>query len=165
MVATSSTSLAREFVKYTGHGLAFSLLFLIVGLVWSVIFFVLVICGFLIGLVIGIVLFFVFMGYVNSIVTEVLWFPMRTGFLSCLGHGFLLFLALLPINLVLFGVQLVVQPGLPVALVLFLATSPLVGVIAKFVARIWEQPVAAPPEELIIEPADSTPPPYEPPWR
>lgn len=165
LAAAAPTSGVREFGKYMAHGLAFSILFLIVGVVWSVIFLLLVVCGFIIGLVIGIVLFFVFMGYVNSIVTEVLWFPVRTGFLTCLGHGLVLFLALLPLNLVLFGVQLVVRPDLLAVLVLFLATSPLVGAIAKFVARIWEAPRVVPPVAVMTAPAEAPPPPYEPPWK
>lgn len=164
--AAAPTSVVREFGKYTAHGLAFAILFLIVGVAWAAIFLVLAICGFLIGIAIGLVLYFVLMGYVNSIVTEVLWFPVKTGLVTCLGHGFLLFLALLPVNLVLFGVQLVVRPDLLVTLMLFVASSPLAGAIAKLVARIWEMPRAPPMPDLVPAPADSaSPPPFEPPWK
>ncbi len=154
---TAPTYTLRDVGKYTLHGLAFAALFLIVSFAWAGIFLVLVVCGLFIGLAIGIVLYFVFMGYVNSIVTETLWFNVRTGFVTCLGHGFLLFLALLPLNLLYLGLQAFVTQDLLVLVLIYLATTPIAGVIAKAVAGLWEVrpppwPTEAPP------PAEEAPP-------
>ncbi len=148
--ATYPTYTLRDLGKYTLHGLAFAALFLIVGVVWAGILLVLVVCGLFIGLAIGIVLYFVLMGYVNSFITETLWFNVRTGFVACLGHGFLLFLALVPLNLLYLGLQAFVTQDLLVLVPIYLATTPIAGVIAKAVAGLWEVrpppwPTEAPP--------------------
>lgn len=139
-----------SFGKYFLHGLAFAVLFFIVGIAWVLITVVLVICGLFLGLAIGVVLFFVFMGYVNSFVTEALWFPVKTGFLSCLGHGFLLFLVFIPLNLIILAIQAFVTPNLAVSFIVFLVTAPISGFLAKGVAGLWrvepsQVPVAPPP--------------------
>lgn len=147
----------RNFGKYFLHGIAFSLIFLVVGIAWAVITVLLVVCGLFLGLAIALVLLFVLMGYVNSFVTEALWFPVRTASLTCLGHGLLLFLALLPLNLIVLGVQAFVTPNILVALVIFVATAPIAGFLAKSVASLWrtEAPpaVVAPPPIIGVDPA------------
>ncbi len=132
-----SDSPGRRFAKYFAHGLAFGLLFLVVGVAWAFRVAVLVVCGLYLGLAIGIVLFFVFVGYVNVMVTEALWFPVRTGFLTCLGHGLLLCLALVPVNAIVLGVQAYVTPDLMASLGLYAAMAPITGLLAKAIAGIW----------------------------
>ena len=154
-----------NFVKYFAHGLAFAILFLIVGLVWVVLFVLLVICGLWLGLILALVLFFVLMGYVNAFITESLWFPVRTGFLACLGHGFLLFLALLPVNGVVLAIHYLVTPDFLVSFLIFLVTAPVAGFLAKSVGGLWRVypqdvlpfgtwPPGPPPEEAPPSPLD-----------
>ncbi len=128
----------KEVVRYFVHGLAFAVLFLIVGVAWAFLLLFLVVCGLWIGLAIGLVLFFALMGYVNALLTWFLWFPVRMGFVSVLGHGLLLFLAFLPLNLLVLGVHQLVTPDLLVSLAIFLVTAPVFGYLAKLVAAVWE---------------------------
>ncbi len=127
-----------DVAKYFVHGLALGVLFLIVGAAWTFVIVLLVICGLWIGLATGLVLFFVLIGYLNGYVAWLLWFPVRTGFVPTLGHGVLLFLALLPLNLVVLGVHLLVTPDLLVSLGIFIVTAPAFGYVAKRVAGVWE---------------------------
>ncbi len=140
-----SPSAWHGLVKYFEHGLAFSILFFLLYVGWAGLTLVLVACGLFLGLAIGLVLFFAFTGYVNAFVTQSLWFPVRTGFWTCLGHGFLLFLALAPVNLAVLGIRYLATPSLGLSLILFIATAPLTGFIAKAVGSRYEVSSRTPP--------------------
>lgn len=152
-------AIGRDLAKYFVHGLAFAILFLIVAVVWVVAFAILVIFGLWIGLIIGFVLFFALMGYVNAFITLLLWFPVRMGFLSVLGHGLLLFVALLPVNLVVLAVRLFVAPDLLISFGIFLVSAPILGVVAKRVAEVWE---VHPEDEAVFGEMPGEPPTDEP---
>ncbi len=146
--------------KCAAHGLAFSAIFFLLSIAWAALLVILVVCGLYLGLAIGIVLLFVFMGYVNAFVSEALWFRVRTGFVPCLGHGFLLFLALLPVNLTVVAVQALVTPDPLVSLLLFVALSPVTGLFAKKVAGLWEvRPSALAPSPTPAAPDEASAPP------
>lgn len=122
--------------KYFIHGIAFSLLFLVLGFVWVLIFALLVGLGSFIGLILGFGLLFLLIGFLNSEITKWLWFDVKTETLSLLFHGLVLFLALLPIDLVFLGMYLAF-PYPPFLIVRFLLQTIPYGFIAKKVAGLW----------------------------
>jgi hypothetical protein len=122
--------------KYFIHGIAFSLLFLVLSLMWTVVFALLIGFGFLIGLILGFALLFLIIGYLNSEITKLLWFDVKTETLSLLVHGVVLFLALLPIDLVFIGIYLVFPNPLFLVVRFLLQTIPY-GFVAKKVAGLW----------------------------
>jgi hypothetical protein len=122
--------------KYFIHGIAFSLLFLVLGFVWVFIFALLVGLGSFIGFILGFGLLFLLIGFLNSEITKWLWFDVKTETLSLLFHGLVLFLALLPIDLVFMGMYLAF-PYPPFLIVRFLLQTIPYGFIAKKVAGLW----------------------------
>ncbi len=141
---------------YFAHGLALGLLFFAVGTAWAFPLSTLLVGGIFFGIVIGVGVFLAVLGYLNTIVVEGLWFPVRTGFLTCLGHGFLLFVALLPLNLFVVAVQAYVTRAPVVSLLVFVAAAPLNGFLGKAVAAGWRIPrfavARAGPQETPVPP-------------
>jgi len=70
----------KTIVKYFVHGAAFSVIFTILAILWLFGLLLLIILGSFIGLIIGFVLLILIMGGLNSALTSVLWFPVRTSF-------------------------------------------------------------------------------------
>lgn len=129
-------SIPRLLRKYFIHGIAFSLLFLVLGFMWAFVFALLIGLGSFIGLIIGFALLFLIIGYLNSEITKWLWFDVKTETLSLLVHGIVLFLALLPIDLVFIGMYLAFPYPLFLVVRFLLQTIPY-GFIAKKVAGLW----------------------------
>lgn len=123
--------------KYFIHGLAFSLLFLVLGFVWGVVFVFFAVLGGLIGLAIGFGLLFPTIGYANSVITREMWFDVRMEFWDLFVHGVVLFIALLPINLLFLALQLAF-PDILVLIVTFLIETIPNGFVASKVAGLWE---------------------------
>jgi hypothetical protein len=67
----------REAARYFVHGLAFSLMFLVLAIVWVFLLIILVGIGFFIGLIIGLGLLFLIIGGLNSFITSLLWFEVK----------------------------------------------------------------------------------------
>jgi len=89
----------KSLVKYFLHGLAFSVIFLLLALVWAFILAILVVTGLVIGLIIGLILLLFIIGGLNSFLTDFIWsIPIKTGWKSLLGHGFVLFIALIIVH-------------------------------------------------------------------
>lgn len=124
--------------KYFMHGIAFSLLFLVLGFMWGVVLGFLVIFGFVIGLVIGFGLLFLMIGWLNSEITNALWFDVEMGFWSLFKHGLVLFLVLLPIDLVFLAVRLAF-PDVLVFVATFLIEIIPYGFVAEKVASLFTE--------------------------
>jgi len=124
------------FWKYFIHGIAFSLLFLVLGFMWSVVLALLVGFGFIIGLAIGFGLLFLTIGYINSIVTRELWFDVKMDFGTIFVHGLVLFLVLLPIDFVFLALRLAF-PDLFVWIVTLVIQTIPYGFVASKVAGLW----------------------------
>ncbi len=123
-------------LKYFIHGIAFSLLFLILAFMWAFVLLLLVGLGSIIGLVIGFGLLLLMIGYLNSGITSLLWFDVKLGFWNVLVHGLVLFIVLLPINLVFMAVRLVFPDVLGLIVTYPIATI-LCGFVARKVAGLW----------------------------
>ena len=135
----------RDAAKYFVHGLAFSLLFLILVVAWAFILIILVSLGFLIGLIIGLGLLFLIVGGLNTFITSLLWFEVKKGFWDLLLHGVALFFILLIANAIIQFVPNLVVPGIATTVVTFLIAAFVDGLIAQKVARFWEEEYASEP--------------------
>jgi hypothetical protein len=125
-------------IRYFLHGIAFSGLFLLLGLVWVVIFAVLVVIGFFIGFIIGLIVLFFIIGGINAFLTDLMWsISVRTDWKGLLSHGFVLFLVLVMVGIPSYLVTLA-APSLVTSIVLFFVYAFIDGYIAKNVAKTWE---------------------------
>lgn len=129
----------KNLMKYFVHGIAYSILFLILEIVWVFIFAILVAIGWIIGLIIGFGLLLLIIGFVNSVITSWLWFPVKMSFWSTLSHGFVLFIALLFVNGVVVIVPYLFFPELVTTVVTFIVGSFLSGFVGKKVAGWWRE--------------------------
>jgi hypothetical protein len=132
-------SLWRNVSKYFLHGILFSVVFLVLALVWAFIFGLLVVVGAFIGFIIGfIVLLFILSG-LNSILTVQIWgIPTKTAWMSLLGHGFVLLIALVIVHIPAIAINLVV-PDLATTIVSFIVYAFIDGFVAKNVASWWKE--------------------------
>lgn len=121
--------------KYFVHGIAFSILFILLAFAWVFIMILLVSLGSIIGLVIGIGLLFLIVGFINMVLGVHLWnIEAETGFWRVFFHGLVLFIILLIANLVTSILPNLAFPGTATLVVTFIITSFLDGVIGKNVA-------------------------------
>jgi hypothetical protein len=112
---------------------------IILGIVSAFILVVLVVIGFIIGLIIGIAVFFLIMGGLNAVLTDLIWgVSIKTNWTSLLAHGFVLFIALLIVAVPSLIVNFVV-PSLATSIAIFLIYCFIDGFIAKSVAGYWQE--------------------------
>jgi len=124
--------------RYFLHGIAFSVLLLLLGFVWAVILVVLVVVGLFIGLIIGLIVLFFIIGGLNAFLTDFIWsIPVRSDWKGLLGHGFVLFLVLLIVGIPSYLVA-IVAPGIVTSIVMFVAYAFIDGYVAKNVGKMWE---------------------------
>jgi len=125
--------------KYFIHGLAFSILFLILGIVMVFILAILVSLGSIIGLIIGIGLLFLSMGALNGAITDLLWFKVSESLLSALFHGIFLFVMLLIVDGVFIWVPRLTFPNLYVRIHTFIVGTLQNGLVGKTVGGFWKE--------------------------
>jgi len=126
-------------LKYFFHGISFSILLLLLGFLWAFILGILVVLGYLIGLIIGFVLLLIFVGGINSFLSDFFWdISTSTDWKSLLGHGFILFIALFIVDIPAVLVNLYV-PSLVTSIAVFIIYAFISGFIARKVAAYWEQ--------------------------
>lgn len=129
----------KVLAKYFVHGLAFSVIMIFLVFLWSFVLAFLVVAGAFIGLIIGLLVLFFILGGLNSFLTEEIWsISTRTGWMSLLGHGVVLFIALIIAHIPSIIINLTV-PSLPMTIVLFIAEAFIDGFVAKNVAGFWEE--------------------------
>ena len=126
-------------VKYFMHGLLFSVLYLILVFVWALILVVLVAAGAFIGLIIGFVILMFIVGGLNSFLTDILWFPVKTSWKNTLAHGIVLFIVLLIANVIIVTLPTSVLPSVATSVITFIIATFVDGYAAKNVAGMWKQ--------------------------
>lgn len=125
--------------KYFIHGFAFSVIMIALFFVWVVITVFLAVVGSFIGLILGFVVLFFMLSGLNCFLTENIWsISTKTEWMSLLGHGFVLFFALIIANIpsIIIGLT---APNLAVTMVLFVVEAFVDGFVAKNVAVFWEE--------------------------
>jgi hypothetical protein len=124
-------------VKYFLHGILFSILYLVLVFVMIFVIAALVMIGFLIGFILGFVILFFILAFVNALLTEAIWsIPIKWDLISLLVHGFVLFFALLIVNVPAIIINIVMRDILT-AIVLFVVYCFIDGFVAKGIATGW----------------------------
>jgi len=132
--------------KYFVHGILFLLSYFAMIFLWAFFFAALIMVGLFLGLILGFVVLFFFIGGLNSFLTSIIWsVQVKTRWMSLLGHGLVLFIALLLVNLPHIFVTLAV-PNLFVWLVVMVLYAFIDGYVAKKVAMWWKRE----PEEGVM---------------
>ncbi len=137
--------------KYFIHGLGFSIIYLVLAIGWAFILVLLVGLGFIIGLIIGLGLLFLIVGYVNSFITDLLWFPVRTSFWSTMFHGFALFIVLLIVGVIFVWIPNTAFPTIYTQVITFIGETFLNGLAGKTIAGGWKEETGASMEMRVEE--------------
>lgn len=132
-------SASRILAKYFVHGIAFSLLFSVLAIAWALIFVILVLIGFILGLIIGIIILILIVGGLNSLITSLLWFRVKTSFFNVLGHGIVLTIALVIANSIFVLAPSLLVPGIATTIITLIIGSFIDGFIVKKIAGWWEE--------------------------
>jgi hypothetical protein len=134
----SKESLLRHLLpRYFLHGLLFSIFGFVIGFLLLFIFPGLVFVGALIGLIIGFLLLFFVLGAVNAFLMNRIWnIQVNENWMSLLGHGFALVIALLVVSIPSFIIRLYAA-SLPTTIVLFIIYCIIDGYVAKTVGSYW----------------------------
>jgi len=122
---------------YFAHGLAFSLLFTVLVIAWTFGLIILTVLGSWIGLIIGFGLLILIIGFINAVITELLWFPVRWEFWDMVLHGFVLFIALLIVNSIFLLAPSLAFPGTATRIITVIIGSFIDGFVCKKVASLW----------------------------
>lgn len=134
-------------LRYFLHGIVYSLLSIVLLFAWAILLVFLVMIGWLIGLAIGIIVFLLFVGGLNIFLSGIIWsLNVKSGWLSILGHGLVLFLLQAIAGIPAIIVELAV-PSLASTIAVFVVYCFVDGFIARTVAGWWE-------EESVAEDAD-----------
>jgi hypothetical protein len=142
--------------RYFLHGIAFSFLFLLLGLVWIVILVILVVVAFIIGFIIGIILLFFFMGGLNTFLTDFIWSAtIESGWKTLFIHGLALFFISLIAGIPGYLLMLAL-PSVTTSIGVLVSYSFVDGFIAKNVAFLWEEESVSGASERGRAPSEST---------
>lgn len=129
----------RRVTKYFIHGIAYSVIMVVLVFLWVFAAVLLVAVGWLIGLIIGFILLFVILGGLNCFLTVTVWsISTKTAWTSLLGHGLALFVVLIIVHIPAFLINLA-TPSLATTVVLFIVYAFVDGFIAKNVAKVWKE--------------------------
>lgn len=143
--------------RYFLHGIAFSILFPLLGLVWVIILVIFVMVGALIGLIIGFIVLFFFIAGLNTLLTDFIWSTtIESGWRTLLIHGLGLFFALFFVDLPRYIFLPRSGPSLALLIGVFVIYSFIDGFIAKNVASLWEERSGYSVSERAEGPAEST---------
>ena len=129
-----------DLAKYFVHGIAFSLLYLVLALVLVLVLGFLIVVGSFIGLIIGFGILMLTVGGLNCFLTGVIWGEeTNTSFWSILLHGVALFVILLFVNGILVMVPNIVFPSIATTVVTFIIGAFAGGFVGKKVAELFEE--------------------------
>lgn len=122
--------------KYFLHGLAFSLITLVLSFVLAFALVLLVALGSIIGLIIGFLLLLMVYAGINVFLMDKIWNRLiKTKWTSLLVHGLALLVVLSLASIPLFVISLL--QNIIVSIVMFIVYCPIDGYLAKIVAEWW----------------------------
>ena len=125
--------------KYFIHGFAFSIIMFVLVLVWAFVLVFLTVAGSFIGLILGFVVLLFILSGVNSFLTESIWsISTQQEWMSLLGHGLILFGALIAAHIPAVIISLIV-PSIATTIAMFIANAFIDGFVAKNVAGWWKE--------------------------
>lgn len=115
------------------------MLFLISTAAWSLLLTVFVGFSFLTALLIGSILSLLTAGFLNSLITNFLWFDVSNGFWKLLTHGIALFFVLFVLDSILITVPTLTFPGSATTAITFAVGTIANGLMTKGIAVQWGQ--------------------------
>ena len=138
--STGDFPFSKRVPRYFVHGIVFAVLFLLLEIFWIVSIVFLVMIGSFIGLIIGFAILFPIVGGINTVVSKLVWgFYMKSSLGDIFLHGFVLFIVLLIVDLVLL-IPVMAYPGnLPITVVRFIVACFLYGLIGARLGEVWEE--------------------------
>ena len=129
----------RTAAKYFVHGILFLLLYFAMIFLWAFFIAALVMIGLFLGLILGFIVLFFLIGGLNSFLTDILWsVHIKTRWTSLLGHGLVLFIAILVVNIPHIFIIILV-PNLFLSIIMIVLYAFVDGFVAKNVAMWWER--------------------------
>lgn len=140
--------------KYFAHGIVFSIIFFMFGIVWALISVLLVVVGAWIGFLIAIVLLLLVIGFINSVVTGWLWFPVKMSFGDVFLHGLVLFIMYLILNFILVVMPSIHFPGIVTTIITLIVATFIYGFVGRKVGEFWKEALVE-FKELEAEPSVS----------
>ena len=118
-------------LRYFLHGIAFSLLGLVLLFAWAILLVFLMTVGSFIGLIIGVIVLLLFIGGLNAFLSGIIWsLNVKTGLMSLLGQGFVLGILQLIAHIPAIITDLT-MPSLASTIVVFLVYCFVDGFIAR----------------------------------
>jgi arabinogalactan oligomer/maltooligosaccharide transport system permease protein len=127
----------KDSAKYFAHGLAFSILFFVLGILWLFILTNLVSVSTFLEFFAGLIGLFLFVGFLNTFLTKQLWFEVKYRFWDSLFQGGILFFTLLLTNLILISLPTLIFPDIVTIIITFVIATFANGLICKAVASWW----------------------------
>ncbi len=133
--------------KYFLHGIAFSLLSIVLVFVVGLVLLFLVAIGSFIGLMLGLAVLMLAIGGLNCFLTDVIWdLQTKTSLWNLLLHGFVFFVILLVVNGFLVMVPNYIFPSIATTIITFIIGAFAGGFVGKTVAKWFES--ESPREEI-----------------
>jgi len=129
----------RNLAKYFVHGVLYSIFGIVMLFVWAFILLFLVAIGSILGLIIGLGVLVLFIGGLNSIITLLLWFPVKMSFWNIIFHGLTLSIVLLIVNGIFITIPNLVFPDISTTVITFILGAFLNGIVGKAIAGIWRE--------------------------
>jgi ABC-type maltose transport system permease subunit len=127
----------KVFAKYFAHGLAFSILFFALGMEWLFILTNLVSVWTFLGFFVGLAMLLLFVGFLNTLITNHLWFKVKYRFWDSFFQGGIIFLTLMLTNLILVSVPSLIFPSIEILVITLVVAMFVDGLIGKAVASWW----------------------------
>jgi uncharacterized membrane protein YesL len=136
-MAEETSSKKSSFLKYTLHGLAFSLIMFIMGVGLAFLLVFLVAIGFILGLIVGFLLVLVVYAGINVFLMDRIWHvPIKTDWKSLLAHGLILIIVILLASIPSLVINFL-MPNIAVYIITLIIYCPIDGYIAKNIAQEW----------------------------
>ncbi len=130
-----TSSRTSSLFKYFEHGLAFSLIMLILGIGLAFLLVFLVVTGFILGLIIGFLILLVVYAGINAFLMDRIWHVfIKTDWKSLLAHGLVLMIVLLLVSIPSLAINFL-MPNVIVYIVMLIIYCPIDGYIAKNIAQ------------------------------
>jgi hypothetical protein len=121
------------------HGIAFSIILIVLVIFWSVILAILVAFGYVIGLIIGFIVLFYLLGGINVYLTGAIWgIQVKEDWKSLLRHGLVLLMGLIIVHIPAVIVALVV-PSPVVTVPVLIVYGFVDGFVALHIGVLYEE--------------------------
>jgi len=137
-----------DIFKYFTHGIVFAVLMFFLSFAWGFLFAILVIFGAIIGIIVGLALLVFIVGFANLLITDFLWFSVKSSWVDMFFHGLVLLPAVFITDVFISYPLNMMFPGFSTLVVVFIVESFVNGVIGKTIAKGWKEETLITTSEL-----------------